>query len=74
MSNEKKPNQPMYMRASVSNAFDINPQSKKGVFASIIFTIFVITIIGLVVWSVFFEGIDVIKNIVNEFLLPRVDK
>lgn len=64
----------MYMRASVSNAFDKNPQSKKGVFASIIFTIFVITIIGLVVWSVFFEGIDVIKNIVNEFLLPRVDK
>lgn len=74
MNNEKKPNQPMYMRASVSNAFSGNSQSKNGVFVSIFFLIFVIGIVALVVWSVFFGGIEFVKNFIYEFLLPRIEK
>ena len=72
MDNDNKSHQPMYMRSSVSNAFNDNRRSNRGSFSTLIFIVFIIAVISLIVWVIFFDGSNYIKNFVSGLFGPEV--
>ncbi len=72
MNNDKKSRQPMYMRASVSSAFDQDKSSKNNIVPTIFFVIFIAMIVSLITWALFFDGALIIKNLISGLFGPEI--
>lgn len=72
MNNDKKSRQPIYMRASVSGAFDKKYSSKNNIIPTIFFILFIATIVSLIAWALFFDGALIIKNLISGLFGPEI--
>ena len=70
--NDDKSRQPMYMRSSVSSAFDEKYLKKKNILTTLAFIGFIILVILIIVWVIFFDGLNYGKNFIIGLFGPEI--
>ena len=72
MNDDDKSRQPIYMRSSVSSAFDEKYLKKKNILTTLAFIGFIILVILIIVWVIFFDGLNYGKNFIIGLFGPEI--